>query len=79
MEINETFINDFLVNIKSNTIIKERYELLVNFIIESTALGYNDKSKLRISDDYKILDLIKILEAEKYDKRLNILNENIDF
>lgn len=78
MEINEALINEFLTNIKSNTITKERYELLINYLLENTALGYNDNSRLRTADDYKVLDLIKILEREKYSSRLEELN-NIDF
>ena len=74
MDLQDTLVNEFITNIKSNTITKERYQILVDYLIENTALGYNDKSKLRLADDYKIMDLIKILEAEKYNNRLEKLN-----
>lgn len=74
MDLQDTLVNEFITNIKSNTITKERYQLLVDYLIENTALGYNDKSKLRLTDDYKIMDLIKILEVEKYNNRLEKLN-----
>ena len=64
MEVNESLI-----------ILKERYEILINFFLDSTALGYNDNSKLRLNDDYKIMDLIKVMEPEKYHKKLKELNE----
>ena len=79
MEMQDSLINELLENIKSNTIVKERYELLINFIMESTALGYSDKTKLRIADDYKVMDLIKILEQEKYNIRLKELNNEEEF
>ena len=79
MDLQDTLINEFITNLKSNTITKERYQLLVNYLIDNTALGYNDKSKLRIADDYKILDLIKIFETEKYNNRLKELNNEEDF
>ena len=76
MELQDSLINEFITNIKSNTITKERYQLLIDYLIDNTQLGYNDKSKLRLVDDYKILDLIKIFETEKYNKRLKELNSN---
>lgn len=79
MDIQDTLMNEFITNIKSNTVTKERYQLLVDYLIDNTALGYSDKSKLRIADDYKILDLIKIFEPEKYNKRLQELNNEEEF
>lgn len=78
MDIQDTLINEFITNIKSNTITKERYQLLVNYLIDNTILGYNDKSKLRVSDDYKILDLVKLFETEKYNNRLKELNNELN-
>ena len=79
MDMQDTLINELITNLKSNTITNERYQLLVNYLIDNTQLGYSDKSKLRVADDYKILDLIKIFETEKYNNRLKELNNEEDF
>ena len=78
MELQDTLTKEFITNIKSNTITTERYKILVDYLIDNTELGYTDKSKLRIVDDYKILDLIKILEVEKYNNRLRELNNELN-
>lgn len=71
----DSLVSDFLLDIRASTIVKERYELLIELILDSVALGYSDKTKLRITEDYKVTDFIKILEPEKYKNKLKELNE----
>ena len=66
---------EILKVIKTNTILKERYDLLINFILEHVALRYNDTSNLRISDDCAVMDLVKTLELEKYKKKLKEMSK----
>lgn len=71
----DSLVNEFLLDIKASTIVKERYNILVSSILDSVALGYGDKTQLRIIGDHKVVDLIKILEPEKYKNKLKELNE----
>lgn len=48
---------------------KTRYDILVNYLINNAELSYS-KDKLRIED---CSNIIKALEPEKYNNKLNML------
>jgi hypothetical protein len=50
-------------------------DLIIDLIINNTNLSYGDKEKLRISDDTSILEVIKVIAKDRYDKRVIELNE----
>lgn len=61
-------IKDFIQDNRYDSIIVDRYDTLINFLINSSGLTYDNK-ELR-QDDYDVMKIVKVLEPEKYYKKL---------
>lgn len=49
-------------------------DLIIELILNNTKLSYCDTEKLRIDDDNPVLEVIKVMTPERYEKRINELN-----
>lgn len=52
-------------------------ELLIDIILDNTRLTY-DKEKLTIDDDNAVIQVIRVLQKERYNKRLEELKGNAE-
>lgn len=66
-------IKDFIQDDRYDSIIVDRYDTLINFLINSSGLTYDNK-ELR-QDDYDVMKIVKVLEPEKYYKKLEGLKK----
>lgn len=66
-------IKDFIQDDRYDSIIVDRYDTLINFLINSSELTYDNK-ELR-QDDYDVMKIVKVLEPEKYYKKLEGLKK----
>ena len=66
-------IKDFIQDDRYDSIIVDRYDTLINFLINSSGLIYDNK-ELR-QDDYDVMKIVKVLEPEKYYKKLEGLKK----
>lgn len=66
-------IKDFVQDNRYDSIIVDRYDTLINFLLNSSGLTYDNK-ELR-QDDYDVMKIVKVLEPEKYYKKLEGLKK----
>lgn len=66
-------IKDFIQDDRHDSIIVDRYDTLINFLINSSGLTYDNK-ELR-QDDYDVMKIVKVLEPEKYYKKIEGLKK----
>ena len=66
-------IKDFIQDDRYDSIIVDRYDTLINFLLNSSGLTYDNK-ELR-QDDYDVMKIVKVLEPEKYYKKLEGLKK----
>lgn len=61
---------------RQHTITEERLNTLIDIIFNNTGLAYT-KNELRIKDDTAILQYIKVICPDRYDKELFELQNNV--
>ena len=66
-------IKDFIQDNRYDSIYVDRYDTLINFLLNSSGLTYDNK-ELR-QDDYDVMKIVKVLEPEKYYKKLEGLKK----
>ena len=50
-------------------------DLIIDIIINNTKLSYCDKNKLTIDNESPVLEVIKVIAHERYELRVNELNQ----
>lgn len=66
-------IKDFVQDNRHDSIIVDRYDTLINFLLNSSELTYDNK-ELR-QDAYDVMKVVKVLEPRRYFDKLEQLQK----